>query len=90
MKRVRYIEQIRDPDVKKAAEAVFDVLPRRLRALRECQGLRLYDIAEEVGIQWQAISAYERGEYIPSVDRLAALAAFFGVTVDDLIWEEGV
>lgn len=60
---------------------------RRLRAVRMQQGLSIEDVEKRSGGQWSAssISAYERGSRTLSIERLRALADFYGVPVSVLL-----
>ncbi len=80
--------KIQDEDVREAVHVAQKTLPNRLRRLRESQNLALSDVAAEIGTTKQCISHYETGEYLPSVPMLVALSAFYGVTLDWLIWDE--
>ena len=84
------LDKIQDPDVREAVFVAKKTLPQRLRKLRESQNLSLSDVAAEVGVTKQAVAYYETGGMVPTVPRLVALAAFYGVTLDWLIWDEGV
>lgn len=53
----------------------------RLKQLREKTGLNQSQLAKKIGISEQSISKYERGERKPKIDKLEALADFYGVTV---------
>lgn len=61
----------------------------RLRAIRRQQGLSLADVEETSGGRWKAVvvGAYERADRAASVERLAGLAAFYGVPLADLLPE---
>lgn len=83
-----WMDRVTDTDIREAVEVARKVLPKRLKGLRESMMLTILDVAQEVGVTKEAISAYERGDLLPSLLRLIALAAFYGVTVDDLIWSE--
>jgi len=43
------------------------------------------EAARVIGKNGDALSKYERGEVIPTVDTVAALAMVYGVTVDSLV-----
>lgn len=60
---------------------------RRLRAIRRQQGLSLDDVEERSGGKWSssAIGAYERGYRTLTVERLRALADFYGVPISILL-----
>lgn len=89
-KRLDYkgFSRVTDTDIREAVEVAQKVLPKRLKELRQSMMLTTSDVAEEIGVTKEAISAYERGDLLPSLLRLIALAAYYGVTVDDLIWSE--
>ncbi len=64
---------------------------RRLRAIRQAQGMSLVDVEERSGGRWSssAIGAYERGFRNLSLPRLNALAEFYRVPVSVLLGEPG-
>lgn len=80
--------KVKDPEIRKAVETANRVLPVRLRGLREASGVSCGDVAAEIGCAVQAVSAYETGDQVPSLMALVALAAFYGVAVDELLWRE--
>ncbi len=62
-------------------------LGARLRAVRRSQGLRLQDVEERSDGRFKAVvvGSYERGDRAVSAHKLAAMAAFYGVAVADLL-----
>lgn len=62
-------------------------LGARLRAVRRSQGLRLQDVEERSDGRFKAVvvGSYERGDRAVSAHKLAAMAAFYGVSVADLL-----
>lgn len=62
-------------------------LGARLRAIRGQQGLTLQDVEERSSGEWKAVvvGSYERGDRAVSVTKLARLADFYGVPVNDLL-----
>lgn len=58
--------------------------PANLRRLRKQAGLSRRQLADMVGVSQLTISVYEQGRCTPSVKAVAALAAAFGCTLDDL------
>ncbi|MET0740133.1 MAG: transcriptional regulator [Candidatus Nanopelagicales bacterium] len=62
-------------------------LGARLRAIRMQQGLSLHRVEEKSSGRWKAVvvGSYERGDRAVSVQRLAELAAFYGVPVVELL-----
>lgn len=86
----RRIGWVKDPDLLEAVAVAEQVLPARLRGLRESQGLTTEEVARDTGVTRQSISAYEVGVQTPSLMQVIVLAAYYGVTVDWLIWDEEV
>jgi transcriptional regulator with XRE-family HTH domain len=74
------------PEVREYAS----VLGARLRAVRSQQHLSLHGVERKSGGRWKAvvIGSYERGDRAISVQRLAELAAFYGVPVGELLPRE--
>lgn len=62
-------------------------LPEKLYELRKAKGLTQDEVAEALGVSRQAVSKWEMGTGVPSVDSLVAISEFYGVTVDSLIKE---
>lgn len=56
-----------------------------LQQLRKQKGLTQQELAEYLYVSRTAISKWESGRGYPSIDSLKAIAAFFSVTVDDLL-----
>jgi transcriptional regulator with XRE-family HTH domain len=64
-------------------------LGSKLRAIRTQQGLSLHGVEEKSRGRWKAVvvGSYERGDRAVTVQRLAELAAFYGVPVNELLPE---
>lgn len=56
-----------------------------LRRARTAQGRTQLQVAEAVGMRYQAYQRYERGTVSPSGEILIALADFYGVSLDYLV-----
>lgn len=81
-------ERLTDPDLVEALDVMEKTLPRRLRDLRESIGHTTREVARDTGMTQATISAYETGKFVPTLPRIVVLAAYYGVTVDYLIWDE--
>ena len=55
-----------------------------IKKLRNDKGIKQEELAEYVGISFQAVSKWENGVTMPDISLLPKLAIFFGVTIDDL------
>ncbi len=67
-------------------------LGARLRRIRAQQGLSLAQVEERSEGRWKAVvvGAYERGDRAVTIERLAALAAFYDVPIAHLLPTEPV
>ena len=61
------------------------LLNERLRECRSRKGLTQTQVAAAVDISLRSYKYYESGEQAPSIKALAALADFFGVSIDYLV-----
>ena len=71
------------------ASAEGEVLMSKLSEFRKARGLRQKEVADAVGISQSFLSDLERGAYDPSLRVARNLAAFYGVTVNDIVRPEG-
>ena len=59
---------------------------RKIAALREERGISVRDLQRMLGIATpQAIYKWQRGETLPSIENLAALACILGVHMEELL-----
>lgn len=63
----------------------MNLLARRLYELRTQRNLKQEELAEALGVSRQAVSKWEMGTGVPSLENLKAISAFFGVTIDSLV-----
>lgn len=59
-------------------------LGARLAELRLARGLRSMDVAAEIGAEDSALRKWEYGLAVPKLPAFARLAAFYGLSMDDL------
>ena len=58
--------------------------------LRKVKRISQEELAEKIGVSRQAVAKWETGESLPDIVNSEALAAFFDVTLDDLVrYDEG-
>ena len=60
------------------------MLAERIYSLRKQRGLSQEQLAEALGVSRQTVSKWERGAAAPELERLRAMAEFFGVSLDEL------
>lgn len=65
-----------------------DIIAANICELRKTSGMTQNDLAEKLNYSDKAVSKWERGESIPDVSVLKAIADNFGVTVDYLLTRE--
>lgn len=56
-----------------------------IRELRKKRGITQEQLAESIGISFQAVSKWETGTSLPDITLVPVLAAYFGVTTDALL-----
>lgn len=54
----------------------------RYAALRDKKGITDYRVSKETGISTATLSNWKQGNYEPKLDKLLALAKYFGVSVE--------
>ena len=59
---------------------------RRIRELRDLNGLRITDISDALGFyEPQAVYKWMRGECLPTLRNMYRLSIFFNTTIDDIV-----
>lgn len=64
------------------------IIAKNITALRQEQKMTQIELAEKLNYSDKAVSKWERGESVPDVMVLKAIADLFGVTLDYLLEEE--
>jgi len=70
---------------KESAEAEKMSFGEKLYALRKKNGLSQQAVAEALQVSRQAVSRWELGTSVPTMENLAALSSLYAVPVDELI-----
>lgn len=65
----------------------MDQIGRRISNLRREQNMTQMELADKLGISFQAVSNWERGNTMPDISKLPELAEIFHVTTDELLGE---
>ncbi len=61
------------------------MIGEKIRKLRRDRNLTQEEVAQHLGISFQSVSKWERGDGYPDITLLPALANYFGVTADELL-----
>ncbi len=61
---------------------------KKISTLRKEENMTQMELADRLGISFQAVSNWERGNSMPDISKLPELAEIFGVTVDELLGEK--
>ncbi len=56
-----------------------------LKYFRKKKGYTQEQIAEKIGVSRQAVAKWERGEALPDIENIMALADIYEVTIDSLV-----
>ncbi len=58
---------------------------RLISKLRKEHNLTQVELADQLGISYQAVSNWERGDSMPDISKLSELATIFNVSIDELL-----
>ena len=57
----------------------------KITELRKAHNMTQFELADALGISFQAVSNWERGASMPDISKLPELAEIFGVTIDEVL-----
>lgn len=60
------------------------IVASRLKMARENKGYSKVEVAKALNIATSSMTYYEQGKAVPSIDKLYALADYYGVTIEDV------
>jgi putative transcriptional regulator len=60
----------------------------KLKAARAASDMSQDELAKEVGVSRQTISAVEKGDYNPTINLCIGICKVLGKTLDELFWED--
>lgn len=66
---------------------MFDMkkVGKKIQSCRKAQNMTQLELADRLGISFQAVSNWERGESMPDISKLPELADMFGISIDELL-----
>lgn len=66
---------------------MFDTVKigRKIAELRKARNMTQFELADALGISFQAVSNWERGTSMPDISKLPELAEIFEVTIDEIL-----
>ncbi len=64
---------------------IKSIIAKNITSLRTQRGMTQLDLAEKLHYSDKAVSKWERGESVPEIGTLTAIADMFGVTLDYLV-----
>lgn len=69
---------------------MFDMnsIGKRISSLRKERGITQMGLADKLGISFQAVSNWERGNTMPDISKLPELSEILGVTIEELLGDE--
>lgn len=63
----------------------MELLGANIMKYRKAAGMTQMELADRMGISFQAVSNWERGISAPDISKLSELSSLFGVSVDEII-----
>lgn len=66
----------------------MDTVGRNISRLRKAAGMTQMGLADAMGVSFQAVSNWERGQSCPDIAKLGELSRVFNVSIDELLGNE--
>ena len=63
---------------------------KKIMCLRKEHNITQMELADKLGISFQAISNWERGNTMPDISKLPELAEIFNISIDELLNDKDV
>jgi len=61
---------------------------RRIGRFRKNNNMTQMELADLMGVSYQAVSSWERGLSMPDISKLPELAKIFSVKIDDFFYDD--
>jgi transcriptional regulator with XRE-family HTH domain len=61
-------------------------LGERLRRVRKRTGRQAQEVASSIEVRHEALSRWENDQHIPELPAFSALAEYYGISMDELLW----
>lgn len=61
---------------------------KKYAILRDEKKVTDYEVAKRTGVETSTLSNWKTGRYTPKVDKVARIAKYFGVSIEDLMEDE--
>ncbi len=64
------------------------ILPKNIKYLRKSKGLTYGELETTIGCSTGSMKTFESGQVVPELHEMAAMARFFKVALDDLMFRD--
>lgn len=90
IKKEKYVNIISDNRFWEREIGMFDIIEtgKRLAKLRRSANMTQMEVAEKLGISFQAVSCWEHGKTMPDISNLLKIAQIYNVSVDEILSNE--
>ena len=68
----------------------MEEIGRKILSLRKSRNMTQVNLADKLGITYQAVSSWERGNSMPDIEKLPEISKLFEISIDELIGESKV